>query len=112
MFTSPCHLNLALLYRPFRRSVKEMLDVWPELPINISLHHYPTKESIDNVIAALRLNHQVSGIDFGKNTSDSAWERFVPLMQQPLSQLCHPFLTSYHHHLPFALARFSPLGAL
>ena len=86
-FTSPRHLNLALLYRPFRRSVKEMLDVWPELPINISLHRYPTQESIDNVIAALRLNHRVSGIDFGENTSDSAWERFVPLMQQPLPGL-------------------------
>ena len=63
-----------------------MLDIWPELPIYIRDPRYPTKESIDNVIVALRLNHRVSGIDF-ENTSDSAWKEFVPLIQQPLPGL-------------------------
>jgi len=82
VFISPRHLNLQLLCVPPKRSVKEMLDIWPELPIYIRDYNYPTGEAEDNLVAALGLNHRVSGIHFEK-TSDSAWETFAPLMQQP-----------------------------
>jgi len=87
-FTSPHHLNLQLLYRPHRRSVKEMLDIWPELPIYIYDTNYPSKKARDNIVAALRLNHRVSGIWF-KLASNSEWEARGPLMQRPFPALTH-----------------------
>jgi len=90
----PCHLNLELLYRPSTRLVKKMLDIWPELPIHISAFDYKMKETRDNVIAALRLNHQVSGIRFDW-LPDSAWETFTPLMQQPFPVLTHLWVWPY-----------------
>jgi len=88
-FTSPRHLDLQLLYMPHLRSVKEMLDIWAEIPIYI--HHcdfpnFPSKEARDNVVAALRLNHRVSGIRL-KAISDSDWEAFGPPMQRPFPAL-------------------------
>ena len=64
-----------------------MLDVWPELPVYLHAFDYP-KEARDNVIAALRLNHRVSGIRFEK-TSAKGWETFAPLMQRPFPVLTH-----------------------
>ena len=68
-----------------------MLDIWPELPVYIYDDcNNPTKEATDSVVAALRLNHRVSGIRL-EYTPDSAWEIFALLMQQPfpaLTQLC------------------------
>ena len=89
-FTSPRHLNLQLLCKPPWRSVQKMLDIWPELPIFIYAWDHPDQEAKYKVAAALKLNHRVSGIRFRK-TSDSAWETFLPLMQQPfpaLTSLC------------------------
>jgi len=88
------HLNLELLYRPSTRSVKKMLDIWPELPIYISAFDYIMKETRDNVVAALRLNHRVSGIRFDW-LPDSAWETFTPLMQQPFPVLTHLWVRPY-----------------
>ena len=87
-FASPRHLNLQLLCRPPYRSVKEMLDIWPELPVYIKAFDHPKQKARDDVVAALKLNHRVSGIHFLK-TSDSAWETFAPLMQQPFPALTH-----------------------
>ena len=87
-FTSPRHLNLQLLCRPPRRLVKEMLDIWPELPIYVHDCECPTKEARDNVVAALRLNHRVSGVHLQKS-SDSEWETLVPLMQHSFPVLTH-----------------------
>ena len=88
-FTSPRgprHLNLQLLFRPHRRSVKEMLDLWPEIPIYIDDINHPSKQARDNIIAALRLNHRVSGVCL-RLISDSAWEALGPLMQRPFPAL-------------------------
>jgi len=86
VFTSPRHLNLQLLFRPSKRSVKKMLDIWPELPIYIYAFKYSTKEIIDNAVAALGLNRRVSGIRL-EYTSDSAWETLGPLMNHPFPAL-------------------------
>jgi hypothetical protein len=90
-FTSPYHLNLQLFYRPHRRSVKDMLDIWPNLPIYIVDMDYPSKEARDNIVAALGLNHRVSGI-WLKLTSESAWEALGPPMQRPFPALTHLWL--------------------
>ena len=85
-FTSPRHLDLELHFRPSKRSVKELLDIWPELPIYIRAFDYKTNETSDNIVAALRLNHRVTGIRFDALT-DSAWETVAPLVQQPFPAL-------------------------
>jgi hypothetical protein len=79
-FTCPRHLNLQLLCRPPSKSVKMMLDIWPELPIYVHDFNCQTKEVRDDVAAGLRLKHRVSGIRIFK-ASDSAWESFLSLMQ-------------------------------
>jgi len=90
-FTSPRHLNLVLLCQSPYRSAKEMLDVWPELPIYIHDFGHSQKEARDDLVAALRLNHRVSGIRF-VYTSGSGWETFAPLMQLSFPALTHLWL--------------------
>ena len=77
-FTSPRHLNLQLRYSPPHRSVEEMLDIWPELPIYIDIDGAP-EETIDHFAAALKLDHRVSGIHL-ENIRDSELmgDDFVP----------------------------------
>src|SRR6266581_3223307 len=89
-FSSPRHLNLQLLFKPPKRSVKRMLDIWPELPIYIGAFKCSTKNATDNVVAALRLNHRVSGIRL-MDTSDSTciWETFGPLMKYSFPALTY-----------------------
>ncbi len=85
VFASPHRLDLQLLCT-FGRSVKEMLDIWPELPIIISDYGNPTMEGADNVISALELNDRVSRI-FLWDVSRSELERFVAKMQVPFPVL-------------------------
>ena len=87
-FTSPRHLKLQLNFEPLRKSVKKMLDTWPELLICIRNYSYTSNEATDDIAAALRLNHRVSRIHLEK-TSDSAWETFAALMQHPFPALTH-----------------------
>ena len=94
-FTFPRHLNLQLSFRPGKRSVKVMLDIWPELPVYICNWVCTTKETTDKVTDALRLNHRVSGIGL-HGMSASAWEKLAPLMQQPFPALTHLLLQSHH----------------
>ena len=87
-FTSPRHLNLQLLCKLPGRSVKQMLDIWPDLPIYIhAIGDLTTKKERDDYAAALALNHRISGIHFDK--SDSAWEAFTPLMERPFPALTY-----------------------
>jgi len=94
-FTSPRHLNLQLYFEPLRKSVKKMLDTWPELPIYIRNYSYTSNEAIDDIAAALRLNHRVSRIHLEK-ISDSAWETFAALMQHPFPALTHLRVLPHH----------------
>ena len=94
VFTSPRHLNLQLLCRPPKRSVKEMLDIWPELPIYIYDLDHPTNGAGDNVAAALSLNRRVCRIRL-ERTSESAWETFAPLMRHPFPVLTHLWVQPY-----------------
>jgi hypothetical protein len=94
-FTSPRHLNLQLFCKPPWRSVKKMLDIWPELPIFIYAWRHPDRDAKYEVVAALKLNHRASVIRFRK-TSYSEWETFAPLMQQPFPALTR--LSVYPNH--------------
>ena len=101
MFTSPRHLNLVLLCQSPYRSVKEMLGIWPELPIYVHDFGFSSKEAIDDLVAALRLkalNHRVSGIRLARRLdifSPSGWETFAPVMQQSFPALTHLWLQPY-----------------
>jgi hypothetical protein len=90
VFVSPRRLRLQLLC-VCNRSVKEMLDIWPELPIIISestWSDYPkTVENVENVIDALELKDRVSGIDLRVSNSDM--ERFAAVMQDPFPALTY-----------------------
>ena len=86
-FTFPRHLNLQLVCKSPKRSVKRMLDIWPEeLPVYILEFDLPLKGAVDNVVAALKLNHRISVIRFDRTTR---WETFAPLMEHSFPVLTH-----------------------
>lgn len=80
VFASPRRLDLTILFRP-TRSVREMQEIWPELPIYIyySATGHSTVECVDNVIAALEHKDRVSRILC--NGSASVLERFTAAMR-------------------------------
>jgi hypothetical protein len=88
VYASPRRLRLQLLYTP-NRSLKEMLDIWPELPIIISDYGWyglpRTVENVENVISALELKDRVSWIELRVSCSDI--ERFAAVMQDPFPAL-------------------------
>jgi hypothetical protein len=99
VFASPRRLNLQL--RCTRtRSVREMLDIWPELPIVIKDYDGSKMvEGADNVIAALDLKHRVSQINFW-SISSSELERFAAVMQDPFPALTRLSLVSFDQMVP------------
>ena len=86
-FASPRYLNLQLRYNLPHRSLEGMLNIWPEIPIFLDSIDGASEETIDDIAAALRLNHRVSGIRL-ESIPRSEWETILPLMQHPF-----PFLT-------------------
>ncbi|KAH9993491.1 hypothetical protein BJV74DRAFT_367600 [Russula compacta] len=63
VFASPRHLNLRLLFT-YKRPVREMLDIWPTLPIVVSCHgSHSLWGAAENISAALEHNDRVSEID-------------------------------------------------
>jgi hypothetical protein len=91
VFASPRRLHLRLLCTR-NRSVKEMLDIWPELPITISdsgSDSPRTVENVENVIDALELNDRVYKINLTSVSCSSDMERFAAVMQDPFPALTH-----------------------
>jgi hypothetical protein len=90
VFGSPSRLNLQLYCRS-RAPVREMLDVWPPLPIVVgaftSRHGQAWPE--DNIIAALEHNNRICIIDLqGISNSQSV----LAAMQQPFPTLTRLYL--------------------
>jgi hypothetical protein len=86
VFSSPRRLNLRLLCA-YRRSVTEMLNIWPELPINVRITGGPNKaDEIENHLAALELTDRVSEIYLEDNPTLEL-ERFVAAMRVPFPVL-------------------------
>ena len=92
VFISPRHLNVQLLWRP-KRSVKKMLDIWPEIPICVYDYGY-RREATDNDVAALKLKDRVSQIRL-LNFSPMAWEGYAPLMEDLFPILTHLCIQPY-----------------
>ncbi|KAH9992750.1 hypothetical protein BJV74DRAFT_395509 [Russula compacta] len=68
-FASPRHLDLRLVCTP-RTRTREMLDIWPPIPIIINYSHNPRpKRSISNVLAALKHHDRIREIRLGDLTS-------------------------------------------
>ena len=89
IFGSPHRLNLRLVCSD-RTPVREMLDVWPPLPIVI--HHYARPKSggaRDNIIAALERNDRVCQITL---KLDLRWKKVLNAMQRPFPALTHLIL--------------------
>jgi hypothetical protein len=91
IFWSPHRLNLRLVCSD-RTPVREMLDVWPPLPIVI--HQYARPKSggaRDNIIAALERNDRVRQITL---KLDLRWKKVLDAMQEPFPALTHLILYS------------------
>ena len=90
VFGSPRHLNLQLACTQRTRS-RDMLDVWPALPLIVFYRDYFIG-SVDNVIAALECRDRVYRIYLiGGLELDTI---FMGAMQQPFPELTNLDLTS------------------
>jgi hypothetical protein len=88
IFGSPHRLNLRLVCSE-RTAVREMLDVWPPLPIVI--HNLACPKLGDNIIAVLENNDRVCQI---RMNLDLQWEKILDAMQEPFPALTHLILSS------------------
>ena len=85
VFGSPCRLNLRLGCTP-KTPARDLLDVWPALPLFIwSYGNYPT-ECMENVTAVLERSDRVCQVDFMK-VSSSYLENVLAAMQVPFPGL-------------------------
>ena len=85
IFASPRHLNLQLLCQE-RTPARDMLDVWPALPLIISCFGGHRIGSVDNIFAVLERRDRVCRIDL-VNVQSSDLEILLAAMQQPFSEL-------------------------
>ena len=86
VFKSPRRLNLELSCS-FGRPARAALDIWPPLPINISVYRYDKKSGdVDNIVAALEHNDRVCKINLW-DVSRSNLEKILAVMQEPFMAL-------------------------
>ena len=97
VFSSPHRLDIQLICKP-GRSVTEMLNIWPELPIFVMYDDPPV--DTDDVIAALKLKGSVSKIELVVNSGSAVWEKFAAVMQDPFPMLEHLSVESYYGMTP------------
>jgi hypothetical protein len=90
IFGSPHRLNLRLVCSD-RTPVREMLDVWPPLPIIVKHDFARSKSGGDNIIAALECKDRVCQI---RMKLDLQWENFLDAMQEPFPALTYLILRS------------------
>ena len=83
VFGSPRRLDL-LLHCNARTPVREILDVWPPLPIVI--RHSYEKWGDDNIVAALEHNNRIYELALWR-ISSSQFENVLAAMQQPFPKL-------------------------
>ena len=87
VFGSPCRLNLRLVCTP-TTPARDLLDIWPALPIAIRGGYHHSIENIDNVVAALECSSRVRQIDFTNVfESELAMEKLLAEMQVPFPEL-------------------------
>ena len=86
VFGSPSSLNLQLICTP-RTPARDMLDVWPPLPLVIRSISYPIN-NVDNIIAVLERRNRVCQIRI-EDISSLDLEKVLAAMQQPFPELTH-----------------------
>jgi len=97
VFASPRRLNLRLVCTR-RKPVREVLGIWPTLPIviddqELGRHRQPRREHVDNIIAALEHRNRVCQISLG-NIPLSLCPIFSAMMQEPFPALTRLQLNS------------------
>ena len=85
VFGSPRHLNLQLVCTERTRE-RDMLDVWPALPLAIWCYDNNPIGSVDNIIAMLEHRDRVCQIDLAFFQSPDL-EFILAAMQQPFPEL-------------------------
>ena len=91
VFGSPRHLDLQLVCMT-KTPAREMLNVWPALPLIIVSHDDSPTGSVDNLIAALECTDRVCNIYLDIVQS---WEMDIyRAMQQPFPELTYLYLES------------------
>jgi hypothetical protein len=93
VFGSPRHLNLQLVCGG-RTPVRDMLDVWPSLPLIIATYGIG---SMDNIVAALQCTDRVCQISLIDVSLDSD---IFGAMQRPFPELTHLQLSSEDETVP------------
>ena len=105
VFGSPRRLKLRLFCQA-KTPVREMLDVWPILPIVVRSEGHD-KWDVDSIIAALEHHDRISELDI-LNMPSSRMERVMAAMQQPFPELTH--LQLQHGDKPRPVVPASFLG--
>ena len=87
VFGSPRRLGLRIYYKA-RIPVRKMLDLWPPLPIAVTVFS-PKERDVDNIIAVLEHNDRICEIDItnGPSLKRPQFERLLAAMQQPFPAL-------------------------
>jgi hypothetical protein len=103
VFASPRRLNLRLVCT-LGTPVRDMLDIWPALPLLVQGHSLETT-SLDNIIAALGHRNRVSGIDLC-NLSSSQLTKVLAAMKEPFPELTNLHLGAFDSIAPLDLDLF------
>ena len=89
VFGSPLRLNLRLYCEPRRTPVREMMVVWPELPISVSddCNKIRDKEKwVDNIVAVFEHSDRICRLNL-KEIQSWHLEKVLAAMQQPFPVL-------------------------
>lgn len=85
VFASPRRLNLQILCTN-RRPVREMLDIWPTLPIFVIWDDSDWPSHVGNILTALNHRERVRRIDLWQ-VRMMVWEICATAMQEPFPKL-------------------------
>ena len=110
VLASPLRLDLRICCT-LKTRVKDMLDIWPALPLVIqeSWHETPREEGADNIVAALEHNDRICEILL-EGFPRSLLERFGAAMQEPFPALTSIFITASDDKVPVAVFPETFLG--
>ena len=106
VFGSPRRLGLRIYYKA-RTPVRKMLDLWPPLPIAVTVFS-PKERDVDNIIAVLEHNVRICEIDItnGPSLKRSQFERLLAAMQRPFPALTRLVLAFEYETAPAIPALF------
>jgi hypothetical protein len=106
VFGSPHRLDLQLVCST-ETPARDMLDIWPPLPLLVNADETETS-GVDNVVAALKRSDRVReiSITISRSQSEEVWKA----MQEPLPELTFLDLESNNENEPVSIIPDSFLG--